>query len=81
MAGTGRTINQLQIKEKAGDREKSASLDERVDDTEQVTVLGPQNAGGPQNVGLHEKLKIKPDMPYLGEKSIATASLDMIYGI
>ena len=45
------------------------------------TVLGPQNAGGPQNVGLHEKLKIKPDMPYLGEKSIATASLDMIYGI
>ena len=37
MAGTGRTINQLQIKEKAGDREESASLDERVDDTEQVS--------------------------------------------
>ena len=46
-----------------------------------LTVSGPQNAGGPQNVGFYKKLKIQPDIPYLGENPYITASLDMIYGI
>ena len=47
----------------------------------QGTVSGPQNAGGPQNVGFYEMLKISPGMSYLGENPYITASLDMIYGI